>query len=80
MLHAAGLSRGVGQRNPGADLLFWFKAEIGAVLVPGGKGLGMRLLDEESAGPDQDVGTDHVLDRIQYARMADQVLNQGEWA
>jgi hypothetical protein len=47
------------------------------VLVPGGEGRRVRLLDEERAGPDQDVGADHVLDRVEDARMADQRVEPG---
>ena len=76
-LHAAGLGCRIGQRDPGADLLLRLQAEIGAVLVPGGEGGRVRLLDEEGAGPDQDIGADHVLDGVEDARMADQVVEPG---
>jgi hypothetical protein len=51
-----------------------------AALVPCGEGLGVRFLDEEGAGPYQDVGTDHILDRIEDARVAGEIVEPREWA
>jgi len=80
MFHAAGLSAGIRQSNPGADLLMRIEAEIGTVLMPGGEGRRVGLLDEERTGPDQDVGADHVLDRIEDPGMVDQRVEPGRWA
>src|SRR5271170_7444285 len=77
MLHASCFPAGIGQRNPGANLLVRFEAEIAAVLVPGSEGRRVWLLDEKCARPDQDVGPDHVLDRVQDLRMPDERVEPG---
>jgi hypothetical protein len=61
----------VGQGNPGGDVLIRLDAEIGRILVPGGEGRAVRLLDEEGRGEHQDVGADQVLDRVENTRMTD---------
>jgi hypothetical protein len=48
------------------------EAEIGRVLMPGGEGRAVRLLDEEGLGVDQDVGADQILDDIEDALVPDQ--------
>src|SRR5665213_2208374 len=73
-LHAAGRFGGVGQRDPGGDVLVGRDAEIGRVLVPGRESGAVRLLDEEGRGEHHDVGPDQILDRIEDARMADQPI------
>src|SRR5258708_31377156 len=50
------LFRSLAQRDPGGDVLVRIEAEIGRVLVPGGKGRALRLLDEPGRGVDQDIG------------------------
>ena len=48
------------------------QAEIGRVLVPGGEGRAVRLLDEKGRGVDEDVGPDQVLDHVEDARLPHQ--------
>src|SRR5262245_11114802 len=77
MLHASCLPARVRQGDPGADLLLRLQPEIGAVLMPRREGRRVRLLDEERAGPYQDVGTYHVLYLVQDARRTDQFVEPG---
>src|SRR5258707_11505781 len=49
-LHAAGLDRGVGERNPGGHLQGRLEAEVGRILVPAHIGRVARVL-----GPDREM-------------------------
>jgi hypothetical protein len=77
-LDAAGILAGVGQGHPRGDLLVGREAEVGRILVPGREGRRVGLLDEESAGPDQDVRPDQILDDIEDLRVAHQVGVEGQ--
>ena len=46
--------------------------------MPGGDGRRMRLLDEERAGVDQEIGAEQVLDRVQDARVLRQLGCPGQ--
>ena len=46
--------------------------------MPGNVVGGARLLDEEVRGPAQDVGAEQILDRVQDARVPDQLGGPGE--
>lgn len=59
-------------------MLVRIKAEIGRVLVPGGKGRAVGLLDEEGRGVDEDVGADQVLDDIEDASVTDEPVEPGQ--
>ena len=72
-LHAARLDRGLRQRDPGGDVLVGREAEEGRVLVPRRDGVGVRLLDEEGAGVDQDVGAEQRFHHVEQAWILDEV-------
>ena len=42
--------------------------------MPRGKGFRIRLLDEERAGPHQDVRADHILDGVEDVQITDQIV------
>ncbi len=62
-LDAAHLGRGIGQRDPGGDLLGRIEAEISAVLVPGDVRPLVRLLQPGGEVVDQDVRPDQAFHR-----------------
>src|SRR6266849_7997687 len=51
---------------------------LGRVLVPGHEGRIAGLLDEEARAPAEQVRAEDVLDRVQDARVADQLVEPGE--
>src|SRR5689334_8400962 len=74
-LHAATAHRSIGKREPGSHvLIIRLQAEVGRVLVPAGDVRRSRLLDEPGAREYQDIGTDHVLDRIEDRRMTGELV------
>ena len=77
-LHAAGLDRGVGQRDPGGHLHRRLEAEIGRVLVPAHIGRVARVLGPDREMKQPDVGADHVLDRVEHGRMVHDLVDPGE--
>jgi hypothetical protein len=68
----------VAQRHPRRDNVRRLQSPIGEILAPGDKARIPRLLDEEAAAPDQNVGADHLLDRIKHAGMADEFVKPGQ--
>ena len=46
--------------------------------MPGDKGRGVGLLDEEIGVPAQNVGAEHILDRVEDRRVADQIGEERE--
>src|SRR5205807_9039935 len=52
--------------------------EIGRVLVPGGKGRAVRLLDEPGRGINEDVASNQILDRVEDLRIAHQRVDPGQ--
>ena len=77
-LHAAVQKIGRREGQPHRHDVGRAQPPVGGVLVPRHEaGVGC-LLDEEARAPAQEIGTEHVLDRVEDARMADQVVEPGE--
>ena len=70
--HAARQLRRLGERHPGRHMLQRIEEEVGAVLVPAHIGRRVRLLDPHRRVIDEDVGPDHVLDRVEHPGMMNQ--------
>src|SRR6059036_2019772 len=64
-LHAAGLDRGVGERDPGGHLQGRLEAEVGPILVPAHIGWVARVLRPDREMEQTDIRTDHVLDGVE---------------
>src|SRR5688500_12615647 len=77
-VHAARDAARIRQRDPRGDVLVRLEAEVSRVLVPRGKRRGTRVLDEERAPDNEDVGTDHVLDSIEHARVPHELVRPGQ--
>ena len=77
-VHAARDAARIRQRDPRGDVLVRLEAEVSRVLVPRGKRRGTRVLDEERAPENEDVGTDHVLDSIEHARVPHELVRPGQ--
>jgi len=74
-LHRAGLGRDVAERHPGRDVVERAQAEIGRILVAGGNAFAARLLDEETAGVEQDVRAEQVFDGVEDCRRARELVD-----
>ena len=72
------LSRLAGERHPRGHHVVLLEAPIGRILVPGDEAGAVRLLDEEVRGPAQEIGPEHVLDRVEDLGMVDQLVAPGE--
>ena len=77
-LHGAAFDRCVGEGHPGGDDVVGAEPPVGRVLVPRHEGRRVRLLGEEGRAPAQDVGPDHVLDRVEDLGVARQLVGPGE--
>ena len=66
------------QRDPDRHLVVAGKSTVPQVLVPAHAGRRAGLLGEERRSPAQDVGPKDLLDRIEDARMADQIIGEAE--
>jgi hypothetical protein len=77
-LHAAGHLVGRRHRDPGGRDVGRGEAPIGRVLVPGDEAGILRLLDEETGVPAQDIGPQHILDRIEDFGVADHLVDPGK--
>src|SRR5882724_675261 len=77
-LHAAGLDRGVGERDPGGHLPGRLEAEIGRILVPAHIGRVARVLGPNREMEQADIRTDHVLDGVEDGGMVDDLVDPRE--
>src|SRR2546422_1865663 len=64
-LHAAGLDRGVGERDPGGHLQGRLEAEVGGILVPAHIGRVASVLGPDREMEQTNIRTDHVLDGVE---------------
>ena len=64
-LHAAGLDRRVGERDPGGHLQRRLEAEVGRILVPAHVGPVAGVLGPDREMEQEDIRTDHVLDAVE---------------
>src|SRR6476659_6814374 len=72
--HASRLDARVGNREPCGDDAAGRQSPIGVVLLPGHEALRTRVLDPENGAPAQDVRPYQLLDGVEHARVADQVI------
>src|SRR5438445_3591166 len=77
-LHAAGLDRGVGERDPGGHLQGRLEAEVGGILVPAHIGRVASVLGPDREMEQTDIRTDHVLDGVEDGGMVDDLVDPGE--
>ena len=64
--------------HPGRYDVRRLQSPICQILVPRDETRVARFLDEEAAAPDQNVGADHLLDRVENAGMAHQFVQPGQ--
>ena len=79
--HETHAAVGLGDRaegEPGANLGVAVQAPIAQVLMPRDEAFGVGLLEEEGRPPDQDVGPEDRLDRIEDRRMGDDLVGEAE--
>src|SRR5438132_9193080 len=77
-LHAAGLDRGVGERDPGGHLQGRLEAEVGRILVPAHIGRVASVLGPDREMEQTDIRTDDVLDGVEDRWMMDDLVDPGE--
>src|SRR5881397_1808656 len=77
-LHAAGLDRGVGERDPGGHLQGRLEAEVGRILVPAHIGRVASVLGPDREMEQTDIRTDDVLDSVEDGWMVDNLVDPGE--
>src|SRR5438046_7321391 len=77
-LHAAGLDRGVGERDPGGHLQGRLDAEVGRILVPAHIGRVASVLGPDREMEQTDIRTDDVLDGVEDGWMVDDLVDPGE--
>src|ERR1700722_3722915 len=72
--HRPVFMRALAEGHPGRYDVRRLQSPICGILVPRDKTRVARLLDEETAAPDQNVGADHLLYRVENAGMAHQFV------
>ena len=73
-VHTAAFECGRRKGQPYGDQVARIETPITQILMPRDEGFAFRLFNPEEGVPAQDIGTNQILDRIEYRGMSHQVV------